>query len=71
MWSSKKGRKEREKVFFMIERVDLLEDDFEYEIFSMLSITRACASVIFAGKRDHSTKGFSENAEVVGASCQM
>ena len=41
MWSSKKGRKEREKVFFMIERVDLLEDDFEYEIFSILSITRA------------------------------
>ena len=41
MWSSKKGRKEREKVFFMIERVGLLEDDFEYEIFSILSIARA------------------------------
>ena len=41
MWSSKKGRKEREKVFFMIEGVGLLEDDFEYEIFSILSIARA------------------------------
>ena len=41
MWSSKKGRKEREKVFYMIERVGLPEDDFEYEIFSILSITHA------------------------------
>ena len=44
------------------------EDDYEYEIFSILSIAQAVAqawtSVILAGKRDnrrHSTTGFSEN----------
>ena len=41
MWSTEKKKKEREKVFFMIERVGLPEDDFEYEIFSILSIARA------------------------------
>ena len=41
MWSTEKKKKEREKVFFMIERVGLPEDDFEYEIFSTLSIARA------------------------------
>ena len=29
MWSTEKKKKEREKVFFMIERVGLPEDDFE------------------------------------------
>ena len=50
------------------------EDDFEYEIFSMLSIARAWTSVILAGKRDsrrHSTTSFSENVVVAGTSYQM
>ena len=40
------------------------EDDYEYKIFSKLSIAHAWASVILAGKQDsccHSTKGFSKN----------
>ena len=44
------------------------KDDFEYEIFSTLSINHAWTSVILAGKRDsgrrHSTTSFSENVEV-------
>ena len=50
------------------------EDDYEYEIFSILSSTRAWASVILAGKRDnlcHSTTGFSENVVVAGISNQI
>ena len=44
------------------------KDDFEYEIFSTLSINHAWTSVISAGKRDsgrHSTTSFSENVELV------
>ena len=40
------------------------KDDYEYKIFSKLSIAHAWASVILAGKQDsccHSTKGFSKN----------
>ena len=47
------------------------EDDYEYEIFSILSIAHAWTSVILAGKRDscrHSTTSFSENVVVAGAS---
>ena len=43
------------------------KDDFEYEIFSTLSINHVWTSVILAGKRDssrHSTTSFSENVEV-------
>ena len=50
------------------------EDDFEYEIFSILSIARAGTSVILAGKLDsrrHSTTGYSENVAVAGTSYQM
>ena len=50
------------------------EDDYEYEIFSMLSIARAWTSVILAGKRDsrhHSTTSFSENVVMAGTSYQM
>ena len=50
------------------------EDDFEYEIFSILSIARAGTSVILAGKldsRSHSTTGFSENVVVAGTNYQM
>ena len=50
------------------------EDDFEYEIFSILNIARAGTSVILAGKldsRSHSTTGFSENVEVAGTNYQM
>ena len=50
------------------------EDDYEYEIFSMLSIAHAWTSVILAGKRDsrrHSTTSFSENVVVAGTSYQM
>ena len=39
------------------------EDDYEYQIFSILSIAQAWTSVILAGKRDsrrHSTTGLSE-----------
>ena len=45
------------------------ENDYEYEIFSMLSIAHAWTSVILAGKRDsrcHSPTSFSENVIVAG-----
>ena len=44
------------------------------EIFSILSSTRACTSVILAGKRGNRpqfTTSFSENAVVAGTSYQM
>ena len=47
------------------------EDDYEYEIFSVLSSASAWANVILAGKRDsrrHSTTSFSESVAVVGTS---
>ena len=50
------------------------EDDYEYQIFSMLSIAHAWASVNLAGKRDslrHSTTSFSENVVVAGTSYQI
>ena len=40
------------------------DNDYEYDIFSVLSSARAGASVILAGKSDsrrHSTTGFSES----------
>ena len=49
-------------------------DDFEYEIFSVLSSARAWASVILAGNRgsrSHSTLGLNENVVVAGTSYQM
>ena len=45
------------------------EDDYEYQIFSILSIAHAWTSVILTGKRDsrrHSTTGFNENVVVAG-----
>ena len=50
------------------------ENDYEYEIFSILSIAHAWTSVILAGKRDSrrlSTTSFSENVVVAGTSYQM
>ena len=50
------------------------KDDYEDEIFSILSSAQAWTSVILAGKRDsrrHSTTGFSENVVVAGTSYQM
>ena len=50
------------------------EDDYEYKIFSILSIAQAWTSVILAGKRDrrrHSTTSFSEEVVVAGTSYQM
>ena len=50
------------------------DDDYEYEIFSRLSIAHAWTSVILAGKRDsgrHSTMSFIENVELAGISYQM
>ena len=50
------------------------EDDYDYVIFSILSIAQLWTSVILAGKRDsrrHSTTSFSENVVVAGASYQM
>ena len=50
------------------------EDDYEYKIFSILSIAQAWTSVILAGKRDsrrHSTTSFSKEVVVVRASYQM
>ena len=50
------------------------DDDYEYEIFSILKSARARARVILAGKRGsrrHSTTRFSENAIVAGTSYQM
>ena len=49
------------------------DDDFEYEIFSVLSIAHAWTSVILAGKRGsrrHSVTSFSENAGVAETSYQ-
>ena len=45
------------------------EDEFEYEIFSILGIAHAWTSVILAGKSDsrrHSTTSFSKNVVVGG-----
>ena len=42
------------------------DNDYEYDIFSVLSSARAGASVILAGKSDsrrHSTTGFSESGK--------
>ena len=50
------------------------EDDYDYEIFPVLSVTHAWASVILAGKRDsrrHSITSFSENVVVAWTSYQM
>ena len=49
------------------------EDDYEYEIFSVLSSARAWAIVILAGNRgsrSHSTSGLNENVVVAGTSYQ-
>ena len=49
------------------------EDDYENEIFSILSSARAWTSPILAGKRDscyHSTTGFIENVVVAKTSYQ-
>ena len=50
------------------------EDDYEYKIFSILSIAQAWTGVILAGKRDsrrHTTRSFSKEVVVVRASYQM
>ena len=50
------------------------EDDYEHEIFSILSSALSKTSVILAGKRGsrrHSTTSFSENVVVAGTSYQM
>ena len=50
------------------------EDDYEYEIFSILSTARAWTNVILAGKRDSrrpTTTSFSENVVVAGTIYQM
>ena len=50
------------------------DDDFEYEIFSVLSIAHAWTSVILEGKRGsrrHSATSFRENVGVAGTSYQM
>ena len=50
------------------------EDDYEYEIFSVLSSTSAWTSIILAGKHDsrsHSTTSFSENVVVAGTSIKF
>ena len=50
------------------------DDDYEYEIFSILSTAHVWTSVILAGKcgsRRHSTMSFSENVGVAGTSYQM
>ena len=50
------------------------EDDYKYEIFSVLSIAHAWTSFILAGKRDsrrHSTTNFSENVVVAGTNYQI
>ena len=44
------------------------EDDYEYEVFSILGLARALTSVILVGKREsrcHFTTGFSANVVVV------
>ena len=51
--------------------IDSVDDDFECEIFSVLSSACAWHSVILAGKRDsrrHSTTGFSETVVVTETS---
>ena len=48
-----------------------MEDHYEDEIFSILSISHARTSVIMAAKREsrrHSTTSFSENVVVAGTS---
>ena len=50
------------------------DDDYEYEIFSILSIAYAWTSVILAGKRGsrrHFTTSFSKNVGVAETSYQM
>ena len=50
------------------------EDDYEYEISSILSIAQAWTSVSLAGKLDsrrHCTTSFSENVVLAGTSYQM
>ena len=50
------------------------EDDYEYEIFSLLSSALAWTNVILAGKCDsrrHPTTGVSENVVVAGISYQI
>ena len=50
------------------------EDNYGYEIFSILNSARAWTSVILAGERDsrrHTTKSISENVVVAGTSYQM
>ena len=50
------------------------QDEYDYEIFPILIVTHAWASVILAGKRDsrrHSTTTFSENVVVAWKSYQM
>ena len=50
------------------------ENDYEYEIFSILSIARAWTSLILAGKPDshrHRTTSLSVNVVVAGTSYQM
>ena len=50
------------------------DDDYEYVIFSILSIAHAWTRIILAGKRDsrrHSTTSFSENVGVARTSYQM
>ena len=50
------------------------EDDYEYEIFPVLSSALSWTSVISAGKRDsrrHSTTSFSKNIVVAGTSYQI
>ena len=50
------------------------EDDYEYEIFSILSIEHMRTNIILVGKCDshrHSTMGFSKNVVVAGTSHQV
>ena len=50
------------------------EDDYEYEIFSILSIERLRTNIILVGKCDshrHSTMGFSKKVVVAGTSNQV
>ena len=50
------------------------KDDYEYEMFAVLSSARAWTSVILTGKRDshrHSTTSISENVLVAGTSYQI
>ena len=50
------------------------DNDYVYDIFSILSIAHASTSVILAGKRGsrrHSTTSFSENVVVAGSGYQM